>query len=102
MLAQITSVTERPTYAQAYCVERFPILSTRPPAIANSTEGQLSFIKKSIHSESANRMKNCLYQQEVLLANLIELGEEIGHVLLALPKLAQGECNEDRGEEVGD
>lgn len=47
-------------------------------------------------------MKNCLYQQEVLLANLIELGEEIGHVLLAVPKLAQGECNEDRGEEVGD
>ena len=47
MLELMTSVTERPTYAQAYWVERFPILSTTPPAIANSTEGQLFFDTKS-------------------------------------------------------
>jgi hypothetical protein len=44
MLAVITSVTDKPTKAQAYCVDKFPRLRTTPPAIANITEGQLSCI----------------------------------------------------------
>jgi len=50
MLELITSVTERPTYAQAYWVDRFPMLRTTPPAMANSTEGQLSFNTKTIRN----------------------------------------------------
>lgn len=42
MLDVITSVTERPTYAQAYCVAKFPRLRTTPPAMANRIQGQLS------------------------------------------------------------
>lgn len=35
MLDVITSVTESPTKAQAYCVDRFPKLKNIPPAIAS-------------------------------------------------------------------
>lgn len=42
ILELITSVTERPTYAHAYCVDKFPRLRTIPPDIANKVEGQLS------------------------------------------------------------
>ena len=45
-LEEITSVTDKPTKAQLYCVDRLPTLSTTPPAIANKTEGQLSCIKR--------------------------------------------------------
>ena len=45
MLEVTTSVTDKPTNAQAYCVDRLPRLSTNPPAIANNTEGQLSCIR---------------------------------------------------------
>ena len=45
MLEATTSVTYKPTKAQAYCVDRLPRLSTNPPAIANKTKGQLSYIK---------------------------------------------------------
>lgn len=44
MLEEITSVTDKPTKAQAYCAARFPMLRTTPPAIANKTDGQLSCI----------------------------------------------------------
>lgn len=44
MLHVITSVTDNPTKAQAYCVDRFPRLRTTPPAIANITEDQFSYI----------------------------------------------------------
>ena len=47
MLEVITSVTDKPTKAQAYCVDRFPTLRTTPPAIANETQGQLSCIDHS-------------------------------------------------------
>lgn len=42
MLDVITSVTERPTKAQAYCVDKFPRLRNTPPAIAIRMQGQLS------------------------------------------------------------
>lgn len=45
MLDEMTSTTDKPTKAQAYCVERFPKLRTTPPAIANKTDDQLSCIK---------------------------------------------------------
>lgn len=45
MLEPLTSMTERPTYAKAYCAERFPILSTTPPAIANYIDGQPVFLQ---------------------------------------------------------
>lgn len=47
MLEVITSVTDKPTNAHAYCVERLPRLRTTPPAIANKTLGQLSCINNS-------------------------------------------------------
>ena len=34
------------------------------------------------------------------IANLTELSEEIGHVVLGAPKLAEGKRDEDRSEEV--
>jgi len=42
MLAVITSVTDSPTKANAYCEDRLPRLRTTPPPIAKRTEGQLS------------------------------------------------------------
>jgi len=42
MLAVITSVTDSPTKANAYWLDRFPRLRNRPPPIAKRTEGQLS------------------------------------------------------------
>lgn len=42
MLQQMTFVRDRPANAHAYCDTRFPRPRTKPPAIANSTEGQLS------------------------------------------------------------
>ena len=42
MLAVITSVTDKPTKAKVYCVERFPRLKNTPPAITNNTQGQFS------------------------------------------------------------
>jgi hypothetical protein len=104
MLELITSVTERPTYAQAYCVERFPILRTTPPAIANKTEGKLSFITKFIQSQPTAKEQIDVLIESFLhitkIANLTELSEEIGHVVLGLPKLAEGKSDKDRGEEV--
>lgn len=43
MLALTTSTTDKPTKAIAYCIDRFPTLRATPPAIANNTEGQLSW-----------------------------------------------------------
>jgi len=40
-LDAMTSVTERPTNAQPYCVASVPRLRVTPPAVANKTEGQL-------------------------------------------------------------
>ncbi|KAJ0545239.1 hypothetical protein HanIR_Chr08g0347741 [Helianthus annuus] len=46
ILEVITSVTDKPTNAHAYCVDRFPRLKTTPPAIANRMLGQLFCNKK--------------------------------------------------------
>jgi len=40
-LDAMTSVTERPTNAQPYCVASVPRLRVTPPAVANKTDGQL-------------------------------------------------------------
>lgn len=53
ILEQITFVTDRPANAHAYCDTRFPRPRASPPAIANSTEGQLSWIWHHINNEDS-------------------------------------------------
>jgi hypothetical protein len=56
----MTSVTERPTNAQPYCVASVPRLSVTPPAMANNTEGQLFCkVKLNVRTVSVSQSNSC-------------------------------------------
>lgn len=66
ILEVITSVTDKPTNAQAYCVDRFPRLRAIPPPIANRIDGQLSciislLVKNNMSISAARQLKTCKF-----------------------------------------
>lgn len=109
MLAETTSVTDNPTNGHAYWHDKLPMNNTSPPANANATDGPLS-CNSTEHpvqfpypgSKLCFLWCNRMIGWSTRGTYLVQLGDEIGPLVGVAADLAEGEGEQQRGQEVSD